>query len=79
MERKKVMKGTRMGHEWRGEKRGTCARNAIPFRQGLEGCVKVALPWPCVFKSQNTPAEAKNQQGTFRSWRKRVVRTHYTH
>ena len=27
------------GHEWRGAKRGTCARNAIPFRQGLEGYV----------------------------------------
>ena len=47
------------GHEWRGGKRGTGARNEKPVREGGEGEGKVALTWPCVLKSQNKPAQAK--------------------
>ena len=50
------------GHEWRGGKRGTGARNEKPVRGGVEGWEKVALTWPCVLKSQNKPAQAKTSR-----------------
>ena len=50
------------GHEWRGGKRGTGARNEKPVRGGVEGWEKVALTWPCDLKSQNKPAQAKTSR-----------------
>ena len=49
------------------------------FHRGVEGvgegCSHLAL---CLEKSKHACA-SQNQQGTFSTWRKRVVKTRYTH
>ena len=45
------------------------------FKGVGEGCSYLAL---CLEKSKQACA-SQNQQGTFSTWRKRVVRTRYTH